>query len=504
MNGYGTVLVATIDGVDDRNPCLLLIDDDPEDRALTKVILKCELGHIDIQEISDALGFAQACAKKDFDLVVLEQKLDWAEGLAVLGFLREEWPEIPVIMFTRHGSEETSSTAARLGVDHYLVKRTGNFLRLPLAVKSALEQRRPRHPRRTSRLESLLTAARIGVFSATAGGRLLDANPAFLQMLGLESLGAANGFDLRALVAFEETREPSPPELDRSEAGSALEVRLERADGRPIWVQVIRTVLRDSEAQVRIDGLVEDITSHKRSEEELEGHATRLRRSNKDLRQFASMAAHELQEPARTMERYARLLQEDYAGKLDPDACKVLDRLAGAARRLQDLVDDMLSLARMDSPERPFQTVDVEELLESALAGVGAAIEESGASVTHSPLPSIHADPVQIVRLLQNLISNAVRYHGEEKPSVFISAAQADGQWVFSVHDNGIGIDPAEAESIFMPFKRLQPEVPGTGLGLATCRRIVERHGGRIWVKSEPGQGSTFYFTIPTLTPERN
>jgi PAS domain S-box-containing protein len=483
--------------VNDHGPCLLLIDDDPEDRALTKLVLQGELAHINIQEIADALGFAQACARKDFDLIVVEQRLQWAEGLAVLGFVKEEWPEIPVILFTRHGSEEVSSKAVRLGVDHYLPKRTGNFLRLPLAVRSALEQSRPRRRhQRGARLESLLTEARIGVFSATTGGRLLNANPAFLQMLGVDSLEAAERLDLTDLVTGDETR--NLPKTDRGEAGSAREVRLERADGRPIWVQVIRTVVRDTEALVRIDGLVEDVTARKQSEADSELRATRLRRSNEDLQQFASMASHELQEPARTLERYARLLLEDYAGRLDPEGEKILGRMVGGARRLQDLIDDLLSLARMESRERPFQTVDVEEVLESALASLGAAIAESGAAVTHSPLPPIHADPVQIERLLLNLVGNAIKFRGKEAPRVFLSAARADGGWVFSVHDNGIGIDPVEAESIFIPFKRLQPEAPGTGLGLATCRRIVERHGGRIWVQSEPGQGSTFYFTIPS------
>jgi signal transduction histidine kinase len=379
------------DRVNDRNPCLLLIDDDPEDRALTRIVLQGELAHIDIREISDALSFAQSCARGDFDLIIVEQKLHWTEGLALLGFIKRERPETPVILFTRHGSEEVSATAVRLGVDQYLVKRTGNFLRLPLAVRSALEQSRP----------------------------------------------------------------------------------------------------------PRIDSPGEDAAARQRSEEDLERRIAGLQRSNEDLQKFASMVSHELQEPARTMERYARLLQEDYAGQLDAEAGNILGRMIGGAARLQDLIDGLLALARLESRERPLETVGAEGLLENALANLRAAIEESGAVVTHSPLPPIHADPVQIERLLQNLISNAVKYRGEEKPRVFLSAARVDGQWVFSVHDNGIGIDPAEAEAIFLPFKRLRPEVPGTGLGLATCRRIVERHGGRIWVKSEPGQGSTFYFTVP-------
>ena len=278
----------------DQGPSVLLIDDDPEDRALTKIVLEAELAHINIQEISDALGFAQACARKDFDLIVVEQKLQWAEGLAVLGLVKEEWPEIPVILFTRHGNEEVSAKAVRLGVDHYLPKRTGNFVRLPLAVRSALEQSRPRR-QGGARLESLLSAARVGVWSATTGGRLLNANPAFLQMLGVDSLEAAESLDLGALLTGD----------IGDTLGAAREVRLERADGRPIWVQVMRTVVRDTATLVRIDGLVEDITAQKQSEEDLERRATRLRRSNEDLQQFASMASHELQEPARTLERYA-------------------------------------------------------------------------------------------------------------------------------------------------------------------------------------------------------
>ncbi|HEY4909157.1 MAG TPA: ATP-binding protein, partial [Methylomirabilota bacterium] len=395
--------------VDDRAPRILLLDEDTDDRALIKYILKCELGYVEVEEIPDALSFAQACAKGQFDLVVLEQELRWTDGLAVLGMVKEEWPDLPVIMFTRHGSEEISFTAAKLGVDHYLPKQTGNFLRLPLAVRAALDKHRSRRV---------------------------------------------------------------PPPLETQPP--------------PLEAQPPRT-----------DGPAADLTPRERHEEDLERRVARLQRANEDLRRFASMASHELQEPARTMERYARVLHEGFAGKLDADGEKVLERLVGGARRLQDLIGDLLSLSRLESREGPFQTVDAEELLATALANLGAAIEESGAAVTHSPLPSIRADPGQIVRLLQNLIGNAVKFRGKEKPCVFISAARADDQWVFSVHDNGVGIEPAEAESIFTPFRRLRPDVPGTGLGLATCRRIVERHGGRLWVKSEPGQGATFYFTIP-------
>ena len=486
------------------NPRLLLIDDDPDDRTLAAIVLKSEFGHIEIQEIPDALSFAQAWARKDFHLIIVEQKLCWAEGLALLGMVKEEWPEVPVILFTRHGSEEISARAARLGVDNYLVKRTGNFLRLPLAVEAALEQSRshPRSLRRAAPLESLLAEARMGVFSASAGGRLLNADLAFLELLGLDSLEDAGRLDLAPLLAPEEidgpgVPGPGAPGPGPREAGPSREVRIERADGSPVWLQVIRTVRRDAAGEVRIDGLVEDITERKRDEEEESRRTAHLRRSNEDLQQFAATAGHELQEPVRTMERYARLLQETCAGRLDPAADEIVGHVVGAAHRLQALIADLLSLSRLESLPRTLQSVDAEELLAQVLEDLGAAIAESGAAVSHSPLPALQADRGQMAELLRNLIGNAIKFRGPQPPRIHVSAARTDGQWVFSVHDNGVGIDAAEAESIFLPFKRLRPEVPGTGLGLAVCRQIVERHGGHIWVKSEPGQGSTFYFTLP-------
>lgn len=474
--------------MDEPHPCLLLIDDDADDRALAHLVVKDRIADVEVQEVRDALELAQACARRDFDVVVLELRLAWADGLAVLAFLKEEWPEIPVLVFTRHGGEEASARAIKLGACQYLPKSAGSFLRLPQEIETALAQSRGRRrPRRGERLESLLGDARIGVFSAGMDGRLLNANPAFLRMLGVDTLEAADRLDLAPLVA-----------LDSGEAaGAAREVRLVRADGRPIWVQAMRTLHREPGAPARVDGLAEDVTARRRSAEELDRRAARLERANEELQRFASLASHELQEPARTIERYGRMLQEDSAGRLDAEGERLLGQMVAGARRLQDLAEDLLALARLEARPARREEVDSQALLAQALAGLAALLDESGALVTHGPLPRIHADPTEVVLLFQNLVSNAVKYRGAEPPRVVISAARADGHWVFSVVDNGAGIDPAETESIFLPFKRLRPEVPGTGLGLDTCRRIVERHGGRIWATSEPGQGSTFHFTIP-------
>ena len=473
---------------------VLLIDDDPDDRALARLVLEREMPEVAVEEITDALAFAQACGRRGFALVILERELRWADGLAVLSLLKEDWPEVPVILFTAYGNEEVTLRAMRLGASDYLVKKPANFLRLPLAVRSALDRGRSRlvsggaGGAGTAPLESLLDRAQVAVFSATPEGRLLDASPGFLLILGVESLEDAARLDLRPLLSAAAGQEESK--------SGAREVRLRRADGRTIWVEVIGAAVRDAEGP-RIAGLVEDVTARKQAEEEMAARSAQLRRSNEELQQFASMASHELQAPVRMMERYTRLLQEEHGGQLGADGDEMIGIVANAARRLSSLIEDLLALSRVESRERRLETVSAEGLLERTLADLQDVIEESGAAVTHSPLPEIEADPSLIVQLLQNLIENAIKFRGAEAPRVHVAARRGPREWIFSVRDNGRGIDPGEAETVFTIFKRLHPEIPGSGIGLAICRKIVERHGGRIWVESEPGRGSSFLFTLP-------
>jgi PAS domain S-box-containing protein len=480
----------------DGRPLILLIDDDPDDRALARLVLEREAPQLAIEEITDAPVFAQACGRRSFDLVILELKLRWADGLAVLDILREDWPEVPVILLTRFGNEEAALRALRLGARDYLVKRPAGFLQLPLIVRAALEREQSPagagEASGTAPLESLLDRARVAVFSATPEGRLLNASPGFLQLLGVADLESANRLDLEPFLAAA-AGQGGP---DGVPEGGGREVRLQRGDGRPIWVEVIGTVVRQGGA-TRIDGLVEDVTARRQAEEEAARRSAQLRRANEELLQFAAMASHELQEPVRMMERYTQLLKEDYREKLGSDGDEMVDFVIGAARRLRLLIEDLLALSRVESRERRVEAVKADALLDAALAALGKAIEQSGAAVTRSPLPEIEAEPSQIVQVFQNLIGNAIKFRGEPPPRVHVSARREPREWIFAVRDNGIGMAPAEAEQVFTLFKRLHPEIPGSGVGLAICRKIVERHGGRIWVESEPGRGSIFSFALP-------
>jgi light-regulated signal transduction histidine kinase (bacteriophytochrome) len=243
-----------------------------------------------------------------------------------------------------------------------------------------------------------------------------------------------------------------------------------------------------------------DITERKRAEEELKRTAAQLARSNAELEQFASVASHDLQEPLRMVSSYVQLLARRYKGKLDNDADEFIAYAVDGTARMQRLLSDLLTYSRVGTQGKPFTRTDSESVLAQAIANLQLAIEDNHAVITHDPLPAVMADEGQLVQLLQNLIGNAIKFHSQEQPQVHVSAALQGTEWVFSVSDNGIGIEPQHVDRIFVIFGRLHAaaEYPGTGIGLALCKKIVERHGGRIWVESEPQKGATFYFTMPT------
>jgi light-regulated signal transduction histidine kinase (bacteriophytochrome) len=233
--------------------------------------------------------------------------------------------------------------------------------------------------------------------------------------------------------------------------------------------------------------------------EKTQRQAEDLKRSNKELEQFAYVASHDLQEPLRMIAGYTSLLAKRYRGKLDQEANEFIDFAVDGAKRMQGLINDLLTYSRVGTRGKELAPTSSEDVLAKTLAGLGMAVQESGAKITHDPLPTVMADDTQLRQLFQNLMSNGIRYRNSKPPAIHISCRQDGEHWLFSVKDNGIGIDPKFSEKIFVLFHRLhtREEFDGTGIGLAVCKKIVERHGGRIWVESALGEGSTFYFTLP-------
>jgi light-regulated signal transduction histidine kinase (bacteriophytochrome) len=224
-----------------------------------------------------------------------------------------------------------------------------------------------------------------------------------------------------------------------------------------------------------------------------------LARSNRELEQFAYVASHDLQEPLRMVTNFVQLLAKRYQGKLDSNADDFINFAVDGAMRMWKLINDLLAYSRAGTRSHTLEPINCETILQEALDNLKVTMEESGAVVTHDSLPTVMADSLQLGQLFQNLIGNAIKFRGDERPRIHISASRNGSGWTFSVRDNGIGIAPEFTERIFIIFQRLHgpQQYPGTGIGLAVCKKIVERHGGRIWVESEPEKGATFYFTLP-------
>jgi PAS domain S-box-containing protein len=264
-----------------------------------------------------------------------------------------------------------------------------------------------------------------------------------------------------------------------------------RQDGSEFPIEIGLSPIRTEEGILVLSSIV-DITERKRAELE-------LKRSNEELEQFAYVASHDLQEPLRMVSSYVQLLARRYEGRLDEDADEFIGYAVEGAIRMKALINDLLAFSRVGTRARESLPISLNDIFNEAVSNLEVAIQESGASITHDPLPEVNADSVQMLQLMQNLIGNALKFHGEAVPHIHVGARAQEGGWLFFVRDNGIGIDPKFSDRIFVIFQRLhnRDEFPGTGIGLAISRKIVERHGGRIWVESKPGTGATFFFTLP-------
>ncbi len=269
-----------------------------------------------------------------------------------------------------------------------------------------------------------------------------------------------------------------------------------------IWTLTTLVPLRDDQGQIyRIIGTATNISDRKTAELELQQQKQDLARSNDELQQFAYVASHDLQEPLRMITSYLELLERRYKGQLDPKADQFIAYAVDGAARMQILINDLLQYSRVGSRGQLLEQVDCEVVLQNVLRNLQVAIAENKAIITHDSLPQVNADLTQLTQVFQNLIGNAIKFHGEDPPKIHIGIVERNDKWLFSVCDNGIGIESQYVDRIFVIFQRLhsRTDYPGTGMGLAICKKIVERHGGTLWVESTPHKGSTFYFTLPVL-----
>jgi PAS domain S-box-containing protein len=341
-----------------------------------------------------------------------------------------------------------------------------------------------------------------GVAHVSLEGRLTRVNRRLTEILGY-SEAELIGRSVKE-ISHPDDRDVTDAQRALIRAGERESVRFEkryiRKGGELVWVSLGVALVRNAAGTPEYEiAMFDDVTERKHAETALREAHEELKRSNAELEQFAYVASHDLQEPLRMVSSYTQLLGRRYGEKFDADAKEFMSYIVDGATRMKQLIEDLLAYSRVGTKHKDFKAVGLERSVRRAITNLKAAIDEAGASVTHDPMPTLPADEVQMAQLFQNLMGNALKFRSSSVPRIHVAVSEKDSEWEIAVRDNGIGIEPQYFERIFMVFQRLhnKGEYPGTGIGLAIVKKVVERHGGHIRVESKLGEGSAFIFTLP-------
>jgi two-component system cell cycle sensor histidine kinase/response regulator CckA len=474
-----------------------------EDEAIVAVDLAGRLERLGYEIVGIAAQGQEAVALARHlhpQLVLMDIQLEGLlDGIETAAAIRRHY-DVPVIYLTAHSDPGTLARAKLTGPFGYILKPLEDR-ELATQIELALYKHRAERQLREQRewLRVTLTSIGDAVIATDADGRIAFVNPAAESLTGwsmAEAAGKPAGEVFR--IIHEHTRAAVEDPVHKvlkagKRVGLANHTRLLRKDGTEVSIDDSAAPIRDEKGHIQGVVLVfRDITGQKRAQAALE-------RSNRELEQFAYVASHDLQEPLRSIVGFLQLLQRRYGDQIDEKGRHFIEQSVKAGYRMQSLIRDLLTLSRVDTEGAVFEPTDLNPIVKNILDNLQSIIKEKNADIGCAELPNLPIDASQIQSLFQNLIMNAVKFNQSPKPMIAIGCQEHDNFYHFFVKDNGIGVSFEFRERIFVVFQRLHTdrEYPGTGLGLALCKKIVQRHGGSIWVESQPGQGSTFYFTLP-------
>ncbi|MBX9572619.1 MAG: response regulator [Candidatus Obscuribacterales bacterium] len=496
---------------------VLLVEDSPTQARATALGLEKRGARV---HFAPTLDIARKIINSEsIDVILLDLGLPGSTGIDTVRYMRSVTDLIPIVIFTSDDNNETAHYALKNGAQDYLVK--GQFSEdliersLRYAIdRKAIEQEMRRGERR---LQAILENSYDAFFSMDSTWRITALNAQAEKMFGWKKHDAI-GQSVATLIPQHLRRqymrviaECFAADKDDSILKTSKELTCVHRDGHefPIEVGIFRL---KEESDYMFCAFAHDLTEQKKSSEEMERlvqeRTAELQRSNEELRQFAKIASHDLQEPLRAVEGFANLLAETSEGKFDKDQMDFLNYILDGTKRMQQLIRAVLVHSEVDkkTPESEVHTTSCTSVIDEVLRDLRNLIRETETTFDIGELPEVAVDHTLMVQLMQNLISNGIKYRvASRKPHITIQVEQNLGRWMFSIRDNGIGIDPKYSATIFDMFARLhsKSEYPGTGMGLAICKKIVESHGGNIWVESKPGEGSIFMFTLPTIKKAR-
>jgi PAS domain S-box-containing protein len=505
----GTEPVSILAPVNTAAEQVLLADDNPDMREYVARLLSERYKVVAVSNGEEALN---AAISNPPDLILSDVMMPGLDGFGLLKELRNrsETRTIPVLLLSARAGEESRLDGLGAGADDYLIKPfTARELLARVATHLSTRKRRREAEDAMKQSQATLQS-------------FYDSSPFLMGVVEIEgeeivpiycNAATANfyGTDVEALPGQSSKELGIPRPVDdlwvkkyRQSRSEGRSVGFEYQHPKPsgsVWLSAHVNYLGEGPGgRPRFSFVAEDITGRRMHEELLRRSNDELRRANADLEQFAYSASHDLQEPLRQVAIYSQLLERKYASNLDGKALEYLSYCVEGAHRMEMLISDLLAYSQATrGADSTSELVEMNEVVEAVKKNLATTISETGAVISAAGLPVVQGDQVPLMHVFQNLVSNALKYRSQELPRVTITAARDNALWRFAVEDNGIGIEREFHEQIFGIFKRLhdRKQYPGTGMGLAICQKIVERYGGRIWVESEPGKGSTFFFTVP-------